>query len=86
VYENNVPCYRRPDNRESEKIWFPDGPAAPDVVALNREDKMWDLQGEVAEYTEDVLESYRYLFSEGRWKDGKMPLVPPLREWVVYDF
>lgn len=85
-YVNDVPCYRRPDNRQLEKIWFPDAGATPDVVALGREDKIADCEGEKSEYTEDVVAQYKHLFETGGWKDGKMPLVPPLREWAIYDF
>ncbi|KIW75128.1 hypothetical protein Z517_11900 [Fonsecaea pedrosoi CBS 271.37] len=85
-YINSIPCYRRPDGQGMEKIWFPDAGATPDVVALNREDKIEDCQGGKDEYTAEILDRYKYLFSEGRFLDGKIPLVPPLREWGVYDF
>ncbi|KAJ9493730.1 hypothetical protein H2202_010810 [Exophiala xenobiotica] len=85
-YFEGTPCYNRPDGKGWEKIWFPDAGATPEVVALNREDKMDDTQGKADEYTNEVKEHYRYLFEEGRFKDGKVPLVPPMREWNVYDF
>ncbi|KAL2410620.1 Nucleoporin AMO1 [Exophiala dermatitidis] len=85
-YVDGVPCYRRPDGKGLEKIWFPDAGATPDVVALNREDKIADTQGQLEEYTDDIRDRYKYLFEEGRFRDGKIPLVPPLREWSVYDF
>ncbi|KIW28146.1 uncharacterized protein PV07_07828 [Cladophialophora immunda] len=85
-YINSIPCYRRPDGQGMEKIWFPDAGATPDVVALNKEDKIEDCEGRKEEYTDDVVDRYKYLFSEGRFLDGKIPLVPPLREWGIYDF
>jgi len=69
-----------------EKIWYPDAGANPDVMAVGREDKLDDLQADVSEYTDDVKEQYRFLLDEGKFKDGKMPLVPPMHEWCVYDF
>jgi nucleoporin NUP42 len=86
TYVNNTPCYRRPDTRELEKIWFPNGAAGADVQGLNRDDKVRDCEGPPEAYTEDVLAEYRYLFEKGQWRGGKVPLVPPLREWAVYDF
>ena len=85
-YIEGTPCYQRPDDRRTEKIWFPDAGATLDVVALNREDKIDDCPGSLDEYTTEVKDAYTYLFNEGRFHDGKIPLVPPLREWGVYDF
>ena len=84
TYENNNPYYRRPDTRQLERIWFPDG--AAEVEYIGRDDNVWDTQGQPDEYTDDVVEQYKYLFEQGMWRDGKMPLVPPLRAWAVYDF
>lgn len=81
-----MPCYRRPDGKGWEKIWFPDAGATPEVVALNREDKIHDTQGSEGEYTAEITEQYKYLFNEGRFRAGIIPLVPPMREWDVYDF
>ncbi|KAI1608929.1 hypothetical protein EDD36DRAFT_422640 [Exophiala viscosa] len=85
-YFDGVPCYNRPDGKGWEKIWFPDAGATPDVVALNREDKLGDTQGTVEEYTDEIKERYQHLFQQGRFKDARIPLVPPMREWGVYDF
>ncbi|KIV83684.1 hypothetical protein PV11_05686 [Exophiala sideris] len=85
-YFDGLPCYNRPDGKGWEKIWFPDAGATPDVVALNREDKLGDTQGTMDEYTEDIKNQYQHLFQEGRFKDGRIPLVPPMRDWGVYDF
>lgn len=85
-YLEGTPCYNRPDGKGWEKIWFPDAGATADVVALNIESKMHDTQGKDEEYTSGIQEQYKYLFEEGRFKDGQIPLVPPMREWDVYDF
>ncbi|KIX00918.1 uncharacterized protein Z518_09983 [Rhinocladiella mackenziei CBS 650.93] len=85
-YVDGTPCYARPDGKGLEKIWFPDAGATPEVVVLNREEKLDDFQGSEDEYSDMVKDEYRYLFENGRFKDGKIPLVPPLREWGVYDF
>lgn len=85
-YIEGTPCYRRPDGRGWEKIWFPDAGATLDVVALNREDKILDTQGSPDEYTAEIKDAYTYLFDQGSFKDGRIPLVPPMREWGVYDF
>jgi len=85
-YVDGEPCYQRPDRKGLQKIWFPDGAAAPDIVALNREEKLDDLQGLPEEYTDSVKQQYKYFFENGSFQNGKIPLVPPMREWVVYDF
>ena len=85
-YIEKKPCFQRPDGKGWERIWFADAGATPDVVALNREDKLDDFQGTEEQYTGEIKDEYKYLFDEGRFRDGKIPLVPPLREWGIYDF
>lgn len=77
--EYHYPCLRRADGT-LEKIWFPQGDREPNVEALRK----LDLQAQEEEYTEEVKEQYRVLHETGRF--GVMPRVPPMREWVGYDF
>jgi len=81
-----MPCYDREDKKGWERVWFPQNGTTPEVVALGREDKIADLVAEQEKYTEEVREQFAFLFEMGTFKDGKMPAVPPLREWCVYDF
>ena len=53
---------------------------------MGREDNVADLVAEQDTYTEDIRQQFAYLFEMGTFKDGKMPAVPPMREWSVYDF
>lgn len=85
-YVDGEPCYQRPGGKGFQKIWFPDGAAAMEVVAINREDKLDDIQGALEQYTDAVKEQYKYFFDHGSFQDGKIPLVPPMREWAIYDF
>jgi len=85
-YINDVPCYERPDRRGWERIWYADRSASQDILHLNKENKVADLVAEDSKYTEDVLEGFRYLFENGRFMLGKVPLEPPKREWCIYDF
>ncbi|RMZ87600.1 hypothetical protein DV736_g5172, partial [Chaetothyriales sp. CBS 134916] len=80
------PCYKRPDKQDVEKIWFPEGGNDAQVRHLNKDSKRKDLEAEDDEYTEEVKEMYKYLKREGAWRGGKVPLVPPMRQWVDYDF
>lgn len=80
------PCYTRPDTREPERIWFPQGSAEKGVVSLGAEGKRLDFEGRPDEYGEGVKEAYKYLYETGQWLEGRLPLVPPSREMVVYDF
>jgi hypothetical protein len=56
------------------------------VVYLGREDKIGDLVAEHERYTDEVIQQFAFLFEMGKFKDGKMPTVPPRREWCLYDF
>jgi nucleoporin NUP42 len=85
-YINGNPCYERSDGKGWERIWFPDGGAGPDVVALNNAEKLEEVQGKGEDYTDAIREEFKFLFEEGRFRNGKMPLVPPMREWCIYDF
>ncbi|RMD40139.1 hypothetical protein DV735_g4976, partial [Chaetothyriales sp. CBS 134920] len=80
------PCYERPDTGDVEKIWFPEGANEDQIKHLNKDTKRKDLEAEDDEYTAEVREMYEYLKIEGAWREGKVPLVPPMRQWVDYDF
>jgi nucleoporin NUP42 len=75
VYKDDEAGIRNRDGTW-EKIWFPDGPP-PYYSATELDDKA---------YTEDTKEVYLYLREKGSFKDGVMPLVPPKREWCLWDF
>lgn len=85
-YINDSPCYERPDGKGWERIWFPQDGQTPDVVYLGHGDKIADLVAEQERYTDDVIQEFAFLFEMGKYKDGKMPSVPPKREWCLYDF
>lgn len=86
-YINDAPCYERPDGQGWERIWFPEGANSVDVKSLTKEGKVQDLvpEGEGV-YNEEVLGQYRFLAEHGRFETGKMPSVPPKREWCTFDF
>jgi nucleoporin NUP42 len=91
IYQNmadkkvaEIPVYLRPSNRQQERIWFPEGDQVPEVVRmLSIRDQ---YEGAEAEYTEEVKGRYEFLLKMGRFRDGVVPLVPPVREMVGYDF
>ena len=85
-YINDSPCYERPDGKGWERIWFPQDGQTQDVVYLGRQDKVADLVAEQERYTDEVTQQFAFLFDMGKFKDGKMPSVPPRREWCLYDF
>jgi nucleoporin NUP42 len=80
------PCYQRPDGKGLERIWFPDGGNEEQVMALNRPGKKKDFEAEDEAYTDEVKTQYSYLREHGKFEPGKFPMVPPMREWVDYDF
>jgi nucleoporin NUP42 len=71
------PGFRRPDGKW-ERIMFPDGPPAPNKDAAKSPEH---YDGNAA-----LKAEYQYAAQNGVFKDGKMPLVPPLREWCSFDF
>ncbi|KAJ5336270.1 uncharacterized protein N7506_004292 [Penicillium brevicompactum] len=78
-YINEHPCYLHPqDNKTFVRINFPSGP--PDAASLR------DSQGKPEEYTPEVTEAYQFFLQNGHFKDGKIPVVPPQREWINFDF
>jgi nucleoporin NUP42 len=91
IYQNmadkkvaDVPVYLRPSNRQQERIWFPEGDKVPEVVRmLTIRDQ---YEGAEGEYTDEVKSRYDFLYKTGSFKDGIVPLVPPVREMVGYDF
>ena len=75
VYKENEPGIQNRDGTW-EKIWFPDGPPAY-YGATELDDKA---------YTEETKQAYLYMREKGSFKDGMMPLLPPKREWCLWDF
>lgn len=75
VYKENEPGIQNRDGTW-EKIWFPDGPPAYYGAT--------ELNNDV--YTEDTKQAYLHSRETGYFKDGVMPLLPPKREWCLWDF
>lgn len=74
-YINDEPCFKGKNNNW-EKIWFPDGPPVFNkAVELPDED-----------YDQATKESYKFLGTQGVFKDGIIPSLPPRREWCSWDF
>ena len=75
--------YDRPDGRGPERIWFPKASAEDAVQKLAN--ALLDFQADDVEYTDDVKNQYKTLFEQGSFAGGRVPLVPPMREWIAYD-
>ncbi|KPI44496.1 Nuclear pore complex protein NUP98A [Cyphellophora attinorum] len=86
VRQEPILAYTRPDTRQPEKIWHPKAGNDPALIALSAELKKFDIQAKEEDYTETVVDEYRHLYETGGFRDGKLPLVPPMRAWVAYDF
>ncbi|RVX75419.1 hypothetical protein B0A52_00772 [Exophiala mesophila] len=83
---DGISCYQRPDGKGFEKIWFPNFAETDDIRILNAPTKIADTQAPAQEYTDEITQQFKHLFETGGFKDGKIPLVPPMRDWAVYDF
>ena len=74
VYIDDEPCFRRNDGRW-ERIWFPSGcPLAKDP----------DLPLDA--YDQAVEQEYKHIKDHGTFAGGKMPMLPPKKEWCDWDF
>ena len=74
TYVDDEPCFKRPDGAW-EKIWFPEPP-----VWKNSQEPPDDA------YDEATKEAYRYAKKHGRFPGDKIPLLPPKKEWISWDF
>lgn len=83
VLEATNHYYHRPSDHKLERIWFPRGKAEQQVERLPQ--SKLDFQVSDDKYTQEIRDEYAYLFENGRFRDGKIPLIPPMREWVDYD-
>ena len=82
--DHEYPIYQRPDGKGNERIWFPKGAAESTVQRLAN--VLLDFQVEDDQYTEEARKEYARLYENGRFDAGKVPLVPPMRGWIDYDF
>lgn len=74
-YIGETPCFQRPDTGEWTKIWFPNGPPAYDEGADTPEEM----------YDEQTKEAYQHFFKHGHFPGGRLPQLPPRREWNRWD-
>lgn len=76
--EGSLPCFKREDGK-LERIWFPNGP--PSTV------KAEELPSE-AEYAKNKKTEARYKYTKehGKFKNGKIPILPPKLEWCDWNF
>jgi len=84
VLDSRNPVYTRPDGKGQERIWFPQGANNPDVMKLAK--KLSDFQAEEGKYTDEIRAHFGRLFETGRFDQGRIPSVPPMRDWIDYDF
>ncbi|KFZ01973.1 hypothetical protein V500_00528 [Pseudogymnoascus sp. VKM F-4518 (FW-2643)] len=75
VYKDNQPGFQNSDG-SWEKIWFPNGPPGYYNATELPEDG----------YDQATKEAYEKLRQTGELEGGKLPLLPPRREWSKWDF
>lgn len=59
-----------------QKIWFPQGAPAP----------YKDTEMEESRYNDGIKSTYAHLQQSRSFQGGVMPLIPPRREWCMFDF
>lgn len=75
VYKDNQPGFQNSDG-SWEKIWFPNGPPGYyNATELPEEG-----------YDQTTKEDYEKFRQTGEFEGGKLPLLPPRREWSKWDF
>lgn len=72
-----VPMVRQPDGSLA-KVWFPEGPPGFTADTEARDRSVYERP--------EVQDSWRTFLQQGRFADGRMPEVPPRREWCTWDF
>lgn len=75
-YIDNYPCFQE-NNGAWQRIWFPEGPP----VWIKPESLSTDMP-----YDEDTEQRYKFAKQNVRFRDGILPLLPPKREWISWDF
>lgn len=75
IYKDGSPAVRNRDGGY-EKIWFPNGPPP-----YNKDTELPE-----AVCDDDIQKSYEFARATGTFKDGIIPLIPPKREWCLWDF
>ncbi|RDL30459.1 uncharacterized protein BP5553_10337 [Venustampulla echinocandica] len=75
IYRDGEPGVQNRDGTWA-KIWFPDGPP-PYYKDTELEDEAYD---------ENTKAAYMHMMQTGMFQNGAMPLVPPKREWCLWDF
>lgn len=70
-----IPGFRGPDG-VWERIWFPQGPPV-----CNKDTAMPDSM-----YDQTIENAYKHARATGTFEGGKMPLLPPKREWCNWEF
>lgn len=75
IYKDGEPGFQRAD-KTWEKIWFPEGPPP-----FNKDTEMED-----SAYDDETKAAYMHVRQTGTFKDGVMPMIPPKREWCLWDF
>lgn len=84
VLDTELPIYPRPDGKGLERIWFPQGAAEASAQRLAR--ALLDISLPDDQLSDTDKAEYARFFETGRFEAGRVPLVPPLRGWIDYDF
>jgi nucleoporin NUP42 len=75
VYKGDEAGYNARDGTW-QKIWFPQGAPAP----------CKDTEMDDSKYDESIKTAYMHLHQSRSFQGGAMPMIPPRREWCMFDF
>jgi nucleoporin NUP42 len=75
VYKEDEAGYNARDGTW-QKIWFPQGAPAP----------CKDTEMDDSEYDESIKTAYMHLHQSRSFQGGAIPMIPPRREWCMFDF
>lgn len=84
VVDEEIPAYQRPDRKGLERVWFPLG--AGDRRIQNLPSTLLDYHVPDDQMSDADKSAYGGLFTNGRFENHRIPLVPPSRGWIDYDF
>ncbi|KAK4611873.1 Nucleoporin AMO1 [Fulvia fulva] len=80
-YMKHAPTQIDPNHHKKERIWFPHARYGKEVPDAEPPKEILD-----SDLGRQLKELYDFVTTNGAFKDGVVPEIPPKREWVGWDF
>lgn len=80
-YMKHTPIASNQNHQKKERIWFPHGQYEREVPDAEPVKEILE-----SELGRQLKELYDFVKTNGAFKDGIVPEIPPKRKWVGWDF